>query len=332
MSQAGRALTHAFESGALAAPTESGRAFFLRAEPVQLAWRRQIDAEQSFRPDYLRLKAAGWSVSPRIETTGTPELGLVLLTKHKEENFANVARGWSLLAPGGRLVCAGANDDGAVSFEKNVGKALGLDNSLSKFHCRVFWITKGQRAPPDYWQQFTSLQAVGDGSWQSQPGIFSWDKIDEGSALLATHLPSDLKGHVADFGCGWGLLSREVLQRSPGIAQLDLIDAEQRAVEAARGNIADARATFHWLDIISEKAPATYDAIVCNPPFHAGRAAEPALGQKMIEAAARALRPGGRFYVVANRGLPYEPLLKANFASFETLADNNKFRVSRAIR
>ncbi len=33
--------------------------------------------------------------------------------------------------------------------------------------------------------------------------------------------------------------------------------------------------------------------------------------------------------MVANRGLPYEPLLKANFASFETLADNNKFRVTR---
>jgi len=44
------------------------------------------------------------------------------------------------------------------------------------------------------------------------------------------------------------------------------------------------------------------------------------------------LKPGGRFYMVANRGLPYEPQLKANFASFETLADNNKFRVSRAIR
>jgi 16S rRNA (guanine1207-N2)-methyltransferase len=36
--------------------------------------------------------------------------------------------------------------------------------------------------------------------------------------------------------------------------------------------------------------------------------------------------------MVANRGLPYEALLKAHFASFETLADNNKFRVSFAIR
>jgi 16S rRNA (guanine1207-N2)-methyltransferase len=137
---------------------------------------------------------------------------------------------------------------------------------------------------------------------------------------------------VADFGCGWGFLTRHVLATCPPITKIDGIDAEHRAVEAARANIPDPRATFHWLDLINEAAPATYDAIVCNPPFHAGRAAEPALGQGFITVAARALKPGGRFYMVANRGLPYEPLLKANFASFETLADNNKFRVTRAVR
>ena len=93
MSQASRALAYAFETGALAPQ----RAFFLRAE---LAPFRDIDAEQSFRPEYLRLKKAGWSVVPRIEHGAYP-LGQLLLTKHKEENFANVARGWSLLAEGG---------------------------------------------------------------------------------------------------------------------------------------------------------------------------------------------------------------------------------------
>jgi len=324
VSQAGRALVYAFEAGALAPQ----RAFFLRAEISPF---KDIDAEQSFRPEYLRLKRAGWSVVPRIERGGY-QLGQVLLTKHKEESFANIARGWSLLAEGGTLVCAGANDDGAPSLERHVGKAFGLDHTLSKFHCRVFWLTRGDRHPPDYWRDLASLRAVGDGSWMSQPGIFSWDRIDDGSALLAGHLPNDLSGHVADFGCGWGYLGREILARSPGIAKIDLIDAEHRALEAARANLADGRASFHWLDLLQEAAPATYDAIVCNPPFHAGRAAEPALGQTIIAAAARALRPGGRFYMVANRGLPYEPLLKANFASFETLADNNKFRVSLAVR
>jgi 16S rRNA (guanine1207-N2)-methyltransferase len=319
VSQAGRALAHAFESGALAAHP----AFFLRAEPLPL---KGIDAEQSFRPDFLKLDGA----SPRIES-GAYALGLVLLTKHKEENFANIARGWHLLADGGRLVAAGANDDGAASLEKQVGKVFGLADSISKFHSRVFWIDKGEKPPPDHWRKLASLQPVADGSFLSQPGIFSWDHVDDGSALLAKHLPDDLNGHVADFGGGWGYLSREVL-RSSAVAHLDLIDAEYRAIEAARANISDRRIAFHWRDLTKEGAPAAYDAIVCNPPFHTGRAATPALGQQVIEAAARALRPGGRFYMVANRGLPYEPLLKANFAAYETLADNNRFRVTRAVR
>ena len=97
MSQATRALAHAFDTGTLA----PRRAFFLRAEDPPFA---DIDAEQSFRPAYLRLKQA----VPRLEIGGH-ELGLVLLTKHKEENFANIARGWALLAPEGTLVCTGAN-------------------------------------------------------------------------------------------------------------------------------------------------------------------------------------------------------------------------------
>jgi 16S rRNA (guanine1207-N2)-methyltransferase len=328
VSQAGRALAYAFDSGALPA----GRAFFLRAE---LGPFKDTDAEQSFRPEYLRLKQAGRHVSPKLEGGAYP-LGLVLLTKHKEENFANIARGWDLLEPGGTLVCAGANDDGAVSLEKHVGKALGLTDSLPKFHCRVFWVTKRYRAPPDYWRRLTSLRPiddrVNDALLVSQPGIFSWNRIDDGSALLVAHLPDNLGEHVADFGCGWGYLSLVMLWGSPGIARLDLIDAEYRALEAARANVTDQRATFHWLDLASEPAPAIYDTVVCNPPFHTSRAATPALGQAVIEAAARALKPGGRLYLVANRGLPYEPVLKANFASFETLADNNKFRISRAIR
>lgn len=318
MSQASRALAHAFETGALA----ERRAFFLRAEEPPFA---NIACEQSSRPDFLKLKNA----TSRLSSGAWP-MGIVLLTKHKEENFANIARGWSLLEPGGTLVCAGSNDDGAASLERQVRKALGLDDTLSKFHCRMFWLTKGEDEPPAYWRGLGGLQPVGDSTWLSKPGIFSWDRVDDGSALLARHLPADLAGHVADFGCGWGYLARLMLQ--PGVAQIDLIDAEHLALDAARANITDARASFHWLDLTREQAPSTYDAIVCNPPFHTGRASTPTLGQAIIEAAARALRPSGRFYMVANRGLPYEPMLKANFASFETLADNNKFRVTRAVR
>lgn len=324
MSQATRALKHAFETGALA----ERRAFFLRAEDPPFP---DIACEQSLRPEFLKLKGAVARLSE-----GTWPLGLVLMTKHKEENFANIARGWALLEPGGTLVVAGANDDGAASLERHTTKAFGGATSLQKFHSRVFWFAKGERSPPDYWRGLAGLQPVADSrknaTWLSRPGIFSWDRIDDGSALLARHLPADLAGPVADFGCGWGYLAREMLARSPSIERIDLLDAEHLALDAARANVIDPRATFHWLDLAREAAPATYDAIVCNPPFHTGRASTPALGKKVIEAAAAALRPGGHFYMVANRGLPYEPLLKKLFTASETLSDNNKFRVTRAIR
>jgi hypothetical protein len=51
VSQATRALAHAFETEALARK----RAFFLRAESLPFG---DIDAEQSFRPAFLQLKHA----------------------------------------------------------------------------------------------------------------------------------------------------------------------------------------------------------------------------------------------------------------------------------
>jgi 16S rRNA (guanine1207-N2)-methyltransferase len=69
-----------------------------------------------------------------------------------------------------------------------------------------------------------------------------------------------------------------------------------------------------------------------NPPFHAGRAAEPAIGQGMILAAARALKPGGTLYLVANRQLPYEQVLAKEFRkSGETVRDA-RYKVLQAVR
>ncbi len=48
------------------------------------------------------------------------------------------------------------------------------------------------------------------GLW-SQPGVFSWDRIDPGSARLLALMPG-LAGRGADLGCGVGVLA----PRGPG--------------------------------------------------------------------------------------------------------------------
>ncbi len=166
------------------------------------------------------------------------------------------------------------------------------------------------------------------GLW-SQPGVFAWDRIDPGSALLLEHLPP-LAGRGADLGCGIGVLSRAALA-TPAVAELTLVDIDRRAVEMARRNVADERARFLWADL-RHGVPglAGLDFIVTNPPFHDGGAEDRALGQAFVRRAASLLRRGGRLLLVANRHLPYEAVLKASFRSVVLRVEGGGYKVYEA--
>ena len=73
-----------------------------------------------------------------------------------------------------------------------------------------------------------------------------------------------------------------------------------------------------------------YDWVIMNPPFHSGRAAEPALGQRFIEVASSTLPRGGRLLMVANRNLPYEQILEKTFRRVEKLSERDGFKVFEA--
>jgi predicted RNA methylase len=151
---------------------------------------------------------------------------------------------------------------------------------------------------------------------------------------LADALDGRVKGRVADLGAGWGWLAHQALARCPRIAALDLFEAEARALDAARARTSPTpRAAFHWADVRTlPKADPPYDAVVANPPFHQGRAAEPDLGAAFIAAAARLLKPSGRLLMVANRQLPYEAPLDVAFARWEKLSEDRAFKVFAAER
>ena len=173
------------------------------------------------------------------------------------------------------------------------------------------------------------------GRFLSRPGLFAWDRIDAASSLLAAHLPLDLAGVGADLGAGYGYLSAEVLARCPQVTGMDLYEAQARALALARQNLQrESQAVplaFHWHDVCAGLLR-RYDFIVSNPPFHAGRADQPELGRAFIAAAAAALNPEGRLWMVANRHLPYESTLREGFSSVRIVADEQGFKVIAAIR
>ncbi len=168
------------------------------------------------------------------------------------------------------------------------------------------------------------------GLW-TQPGAFSWNRIDPGSALLVRHLPQ-LAGNGADLGCGIGYLSRAVLA-SPKVQRLTAIDIDRRSVEAARRNLDDPRVSVSWADIRKSGTQVTgLDFVVMNPPFHDGGAEDRSLGQSFIRRAAEALRPGGVCWLVANRHLPYEALLKEHFKRVTLTVEAEGYKIYEAQR
>jgi len=166
------------------------------------------------------------------------------------------------------------------------------------------------------------------GLW-SQPGVFSWDRIDPGTILLVETLPN-LAGKGADLGCGIGVLAHRILA-SPHVESLVLADIDRRAIEVARRNVVDKRATFHWADVADGQPPLEkLDFVVMNPPFHDAGTEDRHLGQQFIRRAAKVLRTGGLCRLVANRHLPYERVLAEHFTEVELVREAVGYKVFEA--
>jgi 16S rRNA (guanine1207-N2)-methyltransferase len=273
-----------------------------------------------FKPDHDHF-AQSRSVTPAPPYAAA----LVCLPRSREAGRALIARAAAEVAPGGVITVDGQKTDGIDTALKDLRARVPLSESLSKAHGKLATFAAG----PDL-SDWLARPAVVDG-FQTLPGIFSADGRDRGSVLLAEALPGKLSGKVADLGAGWGFLAAEILKR-PGVKRLDLVEAEADALDCARVNVTDPRARFHWADATTWRPESLLDAVVMNPPFHAGRDADPALGAAFIRAARRMLAPDGSLWLVQNRHLPYDAVLAESFLHHEDVAANASFRVVHATK
>jgi 16S rRNA (guanine1207-N2)-methyltransferase len=331
-----------FATGQLTWPAVGG-ALFLRARSGTMLRgiaRSGLLCEQSYKPAVDALTRDGWSLRTKDAEPARHSLVLVLPPRQRQEARALLAHAVDHCAPGGTVVACMANDEGARSGESDLKSLAGLAGNLSKNHCRVYWSTvNAATCDADLlstWRTLDAPRQILDGRFISRPGVFAWERIDPASALLAAHLPATLAGRAADLGCGFGYLATELLQRCPGINALDLYEAEGRALDLARQNLAPysdrVSLDFQWHDVTCG-VPGRYDVIVSNPPFHAeGAGDRPDIGRAFIAAAAEALRPGGRLWMVANRHLPYESVLDARFGTVRTVTQVGGFKIIEAVK
>jgi 16S rRNA (guanine1207-N2)-methyltransferase len=321
--------------GALFLRARAGAALQVRSWPG-------LVCQQSFAPDAAALERLQLHVVTDDLDASTQKYALVLMLppRQRDEARALLARAVRLIEPGGRIVACMSNDEGARSGEADLERIAGPVTTLTKNKCRVFWSAPldgpHDTTVADEWLQLDAVRPIDDGRFVSRPGVFAWDRIDVASQLLAEHLPPDLAGRAADLGAGFGYLSVELLKRCARITALDVYEAERRALDLACRNLAplESRATIRycWHDVTAGLT-ASYDAIVCNPPFHThARADRPDIGRRFIAAAAQGLRSGGRLWLVANRHLPYEQALGAGFAQVRIVKQQYGFKIVEAIK
>lgn len=234
------------------------------------------------------------------------------------------------LAPGGKFTVMAAKDKGGSRLKKELAAFGASADDNPRRHHRICTVER-----PDLLHGLDLAIAEGAprldpdlGLW-TQPGVFSWDRPDPGTVLLLQHLPP-LTGRGADLGCGVGLLARKVLAEQ-GVASLAMIDIDRRATDCARRNLDDPRVQIAWADATGPDAPLDgLDFVVMNPPFHDGGAEDRSLGQRFIRRAHEILRKGGVLWLVANRHLPYEPVLEPLFGRLNRRADSGGYKVFEA--
>lgn len=270
----------------------------------------------------------GATLLGEIEPGNAAGMAMVVPPGTIERRYA-LATALRALASGGRLVALGPKDKGGSRIRKEL-EAFGCAVAEeSKNHWRICRTIRPDRL-------IAVDQAIEDGAprfdealglW-TQPGIFSWDRVDEGSALLIAALPP-LSGHGVDLGCGLGLLTRAVLENA-GVSAVEAVELDARALAAARRNVTDQRGHFHWLDVRHGLPFTGLDFVVMNPPFHSGGADDLALGRAFLQQARQVLRPGGALWMVANRHLPYEAELASLFSKVDEMANSARFKIVRA--
>jgi 16S rRNA (guanine1207-N2)-methyltransferase len=250
---------------------------------------------------------------------------------------------WRCLKPGAPLVLSGYKNEGTKTYIEKITRLMGSEKQIQKDGASYSSVIHKQNT-------FAAEQALDDSDYHqlrpiaensglsivSKPGLFGWNKVDAGSALLISQIAQALDNKqpetCLDLGCGYGYLTLAAAQLASckTINRWLLTDNNAAALIAAQSNLTSAQLTF---EIIAADAgrhiDQKVDLLLCNPPFHQGFNTDGDLTDKFLESARHLLATDGVALFVVNQFIPLERKAAAHFKNVVTLIDNGSFKVIR---
>ncbi len=290
--------------------------------------------------------ASGHGSAPFGDTVRA-DLVTIRIPTEKMALLQLLADAFGILRVGGRCCIAGATDEGIKSAATVLKSLFGNATVLAtEAGHRVVMAVKTAPTPVDTtvmanaYLQHDDFQPI-DVSLRgrpvrlfTRPGVFSWEHLDEASAILADVMQVRRGDDVLDLGCGSGPLGL-VAARLSETGRVSMVDVDSEAVRCTARGIANAglsNGEVHSSDVASAVLTERFDVVLTNPPFHVGKSVDLAVPQQFIVDAHAVLRPGGTLQLVANRTLPYERLVQDTFGNLVTLHDGPRFKVLAARR
>lgn len=238
------------------------------------------------------------------------------------------------LKPGGKLYLAGSKQQGIKTYAKSAGQRLAGKLQIKKTGNAYLAIIErgsgvaGMRLDDRDYSVLRPIVRAGDLNLYSKPGLYGWDKVDEGSALLVEQFPSVRPAaNILDLGCGYGYLSVQAWQYFQP-ERIVATDNNAAAILAARTNFASQQIPGGVIAAdCGSGIEEHFDLLLCNPPFHQGFAVERGMTEYFVRNARRLSTDEGEVLFVVNRFLPLEKVARTCFTTIRELADNGRFRV-----
>lgn len=242
-----------------------------------------------------------------------------------------------VLTEGGELILLGSKQSGIKTYAARAAQRFAGGKNLQKHGANYSStnVHSGETATgtllddQDYFRlrQLSALNGL-----YSKPGLFGWDKIDTGSALLTQQFerypPAD-NARVVDLGCGYGYLCARL--STLGNYHFTATDNNATALLACAKNFQNLGLQGVVLpsNAGGELEPGIADYLICNPPFHQGFQVEGDLTGRFLEQSAQLLKPGGQALFVVNEFIPLGKKAEGRFAGVEMIAKAKGFCVYR---
>jgi 16S rRNA (guanine1207-N2)-methyltransferase len=239
------------------------------------------------------------------------------------------------LPAGGELWVVGTNDEGVRSAQGRMESLFeGVTTIDARRHGRLLRARRRAELPTlrgalPPWRTVGKLRLpAGEKTWVTYPGLFARGELDPASAfLLATVPPVPSNARVLDFGCGSGILGAALAQRGDTF-DLDQLDADALAVEAARENLPSAK-THLGSSLDDIPAQATWDRVITNPPIHESVVRSYRTLEQFAASIPPRLRPAGEIWLVAQRQVPVDKIFGQAALEAQIADQRGAFRVWR---